>query len=75
MQIGIIGSGNIGATAARQFVRVGHEVAISNSRGSDSLKEPVIDLGANAQELSVADAARFGDLVMGAIPLRYRAPE
>jgi hypothetical protein len=33
MKIGIIGSGNIGATAARLFARTGHEVALSNSRG------------------------------------------
>ena len=33
MKIGIIGSGDIGATAERLFVRAGHEVAINNSRG------------------------------------------
>ena len=39
MKIG--GSGNIGATAARLFVDAGHEVAISNSRGPESLTSVV----------------------------------
>ncbi len=33
MRIGIIGVGNIGATLARKFVAVGHDVTLSNSRG------------------------------------------
>jgi predicted dinucleotide-binding enzyme len=33
MKIGIIGSGNIGGTAAKLFANAGHGVAISNSRG------------------------------------------
>ena len=37
MRIGIIGSGKIGATAAKLFTRAGHEVAIANSRGPGSL--------------------------------------
>ena len=32
-KIGIIGSGNIGGTAAELFAKAGYEVAISNSRG------------------------------------------
>jgi predicted dinucleotide-binding enzyme len=38
MKIGIIGAGNIGATSARLFVRAGHEVALSNSRGGEGLE-------------------------------------
>ena len=37
MNIGIIGSGNIGGAVARLFVRAGDQVAISNSRGPESL--------------------------------------
>jgi predicted dinucleotide-binding enzyme len=37
MNIGIIGSGKIGTTAARLFADAGHEVAVSNSRGPESL--------------------------------------
>ena len=39
MKIGIIGSGNIGATVAHLFAKAGHQVEISNSRGPVSLKE------------------------------------
>ncbi len=45
MDIGIIGAGMIGATAARLFVQVGHRVAISNSRGPASLALLVAKLG------------------------------
>jgi predicted dinucleotide-binding enzyme len=48
MKIGIIGAGNIGATAAQLFIKSGHAVAISNSRGPESLKNLVKKLGDNA---------------------------
>ena len=73
MKIGVIGAGNIGATAARLFVRAGHEVGISNSRGPDSLRGLVAELGAHARAMTVNDAARFGDLVLLAVP--WRSPE
>lgn len=70
MKIGIIGSGMIGATTARLFVQTGHEVAISNSRGPESLKELVQDLGPRARATSVEEAAAFGELVLVAVPLK-----
>jgi predicted dinucleotide-binding enzyme len=69
MKIGIVGSGNIGATAARLFVKAGHEVAVSNSRGPETLKDLVAELGGRAQALTVEEAARFGEVVLVAIPL------
>jgi predicted dinucleotide-binding enzyme len=68
MKIGIIGSGNIGATSARLFVRAGHEVALSNSRGGEGLEALVAELGAKAKATTIADAANFGDVVLIAIP-------
>lgn len=68
MRIGIIGAGHIGATLARLLVDVGHEVAISNSRGPESLAALVDSLGPHARAASVADAAAFGELVVEAIP-------
>jgi len=73
MKIGIIGAGNIGATAARLFVKAGHEIAISNSRGPDSLRELVTLLGPRAYAMTVEEAARFGDMVLLAAP--WRVPE
>jgi predicted dinucleotide-binding enzyme len=69
MKIGIIGSGNIGATTARLFAGAGHDVTIANSRGPESLAELVSDLGPNARAGTVEDAARAGDVVLVAIPL------
>jgi predicted dinucleotide-binding enzyme len=68
MKIGIVGAGNIGATAARLFARAGHEVAVSNSRGPETLRGLVDELGGNAQALTVEEAARFGDAVLVAVP-------
>jgi len=68
MEIGIIGSGRIGATAARLFVDAGHDVAIANSRGPDSLTDLVQDLGESARPTTVEDAASIAELVLVAIP-------
>jgi len=73
MKIGIIGAGMIGATVAQLFTRAGHEVAISNSRGPESLRDLVAELGERAHAATVEDAARFGDIVLLAIP--WRKPE
>jgi len=68
MDIGIIGSGNVGSTAARHFVDADHDVAISNSRGPASLESLVDELGPNAHAATVEAAAEFGDVVLEAIP-------
>jgi predicted dinucleotide-binding enzyme len=68
MKIGIIGSGNIGATAARLFARAGHEVALSNSRGGEGLGELIRELGDGARATDIEEAARFGEVVLVAIP-------
>jgi 8-hydroxy-5-deazaflavin:NADPH oxidoreductase len=68
MKIGIIGAGHIGATAARLFVGAGHEVAISNSRGPETLRNLVAGLGPRAIAVEVKDAAEFGDVVLISIP-------
>jgi EmrB/QacA subfamily drug resistance transporter len=72
MRIGIIGSGQIGATAAALLTNAGHEVALSNSRGPESLLAEVQRLGANARAVTPAEAAVFGDVVLLAVPFgRY----
>ena len=70
MKIGIIGAGMIGATTARLFVNVGHDVAVSNSRGPESLRALVSELGPRARAMTVDDAASFGDIVLLAVPWR-----
>jgi predicted dinucleotide-binding enzyme len=68
MRIGVIGSGNIGGTAARLFAAAGHDVAVANSRGPGSLAGLVDELGANAGADTLEGAASFGDVVLVAIP-------
>lgn len=73
MNIGIIGAGNIGVTAARLFSQAGHQVALSNSRGPETLAQKVRNLGPNVTAMRAEDAAAFGEVVLEAIPFgRYR---
>ncbi len=70
MNIGIIGAGHIGATTARLFIDAGHHVAISNSRGPETLRDLVAELGPNARAATPAESAQFGEVVLLAIPLK-----
>jgi predicted dinucleotide-binding enzyme len=70
MKIGIIGAGHIGATLARHFAAAGHEVAISNSRGPETLGGLVAELGPQVHAATTEDAARFGDVVVVAVPFK-----
>jgi 8-hydroxy-5-deazaflavin:NADPH oxidoreductase len=68
MEIGIVGSGNIGSTLAGYFTALGHQVSIANSRGPESLREIAKKTGANP--VTTAEAARVKDLVIIAIPVK-----
>ena len=68
MRIGFIGAGHIGGTLARHFIEAGHEVAISNSRGPETLQTLVAELGKRAHAMTPAQAAAFGDIVVVSIP-------
>lgn len=69
MKIGIIGAGYIGGNAARLFAKAGHEVAIANSRGPETLTDLTSEIGENAKAVTVGEAADFGDIVLVSIPL------
>jgi predicted dinucleotide-binding enzyme len=58
---GIIGSGKIGATAARRFVDVGHEVVLANSRGAETLTDDVRRHGEHATTSTELLAAHAPD--------------
>jgi 8-hydroxy-5-deazaflavin:NADPH oxidoreductase len=60
MTIGIIGSGAIGTAFARTLSRAGIEATISNSRGPESLKELVSQLGPSIRAGTREEAARAG---------------
>lgn len=53
-------------------MKAGHSIAISNSKGPESLKSLVEQLGPQAQAATDADAVRFGDIVLIAIPWTKR---
>ncbi len=69
MKIGIVGAGNIGGTLATLFTRAGHEVALANSRGPETLTEQVAALGPAARAATADEAAAFGEVVVLAVPL------
>lgn len=68
MRIAIIGAGQIGGTLTRRFRSLGHEVFVANSRGPQTLTDLAKETGATA--VTVAEAARSGDVVVVTIPQR-----
>ncbi len=66
VKIGIIGAGNIGGTLTRRFQALGHEVAVANSRGPETLAELAAETGATAVPLE--QAAAGAELVIVTIP-------
>ncbi|HEV3089581.1 MAG TPA: NADPH-dependent F420 reductase [Candidatus Elarobacter sp.] len=72
MQIGILGSGNMGGNAARAFAKAGHHVRIANSRGPQSLEALVAEIGPNAEAATAQDAVDASDVVLIAVPWTKR---
>ncbi|MGC4895178.1 NADPH-dependent F420 reductase [Micromonospora sp. DT31] len=68
MEIGIIGSGHIGGTLTRRLRSLGHDVAVANSRGPQSLTDLASSTGARAA--TVEEAVQGAQLVVVAIPLK-----
>ncbi len=68
MKIGIIGAGMIGGTLARRLGQLGHQVAIANSRGPETLRELAAETGATP--VTAREAARSGEIVVVTIPER-----
>jgi predicted dinucleotide-binding enzyme len=68
MEIGIIGSGNIGSARAGYLTALGHQVLIANSRGPESLGEVAGKTG--AKPVTTEQAAGAKDLIIIAIPAK-----
>lgn len=68
--IGFIGAGHIGSQLARLAVQHGYNVVVSNSRGPETLKDLVQELGPRARAGTPEQAAEAGDIVVVTIPLK-----
>jgi predicted dinucleotide-binding enzyme len=66
LRVGIIGAGNIGGTLTRRLASLGHEVAVANSRGPETLAKLAAETGARA--VTVEEAALGRDVVVVTIP-------
>jgi 8-hydroxy-5-deazaflavin:NADPH oxidoreductase len=68
MRIGIVGTGRIGANAARLFAKAGHDVVLSFSRDQDKLEALASELGGRAG--SPREAVELSEVVFFSVPWR-----
>ena len=66
-RIGIIGSGRQGGALGLQWAKAGHEILFS-SRNPGNLKELVAKAGPKARAGTPVEAAKFGDVILIAVP-------
>src|SRR6266853_3707243 len=67
MEIGTIGAGDFAQAFAKRALKAGHKVKLSNSRGPDSLREIVDQLGPGAMAATKEEAAAC-EMVFLAVP-------
>jgi predicted dinucleotide-binding enzyme len=67
VKIGIIGSGNVGSALGRVWANAGHPVMFA-SRNIDHDKQLAAAVGANARAGTPEEAARFGEVLLFAVP-------
>src|SRR6266496_353617 len=67
MEIGTIGAGSFAQAFAKRALKAGHKVKFSNSRGPDSLREIVNQLGPGAMAATREEAAAC-EMVLLAVP-------
>jgi predicted dinucleotide-binding enzyme len=66
MNIGIIGSGELGSGLASKFIKLGHTVSIANSRGPASLKQLAREIGAEAA--TVEEVTKNKEVIIVSLP-------
>ena len=67
MEIGTIGAGDWAQAFAKRVLKAGHKIKLSNSRGPDSLREIVNQLGPGATAATKEEAAAC-EIVLLAVP-------
>lgn len=68
MNIGIIGSGNMGGTLGKAWAKRGHKILFSYSRDPKKLENLALSAGPNTRAGAPAEAAQFGEVVLFAPP-------
>lgn len=68
MNIGIIGSGNMGIALGKIWSNKGHKVLFSYSRDLNNLRVLVESIAPNASVGTPAEAAQFGEVIFLAVP-------
>jgi len=68
MKIGVIGAGRIGGGIARQLAPAQHEIKLSFSRNRATLQGLADEIGNGATVGTPKEAARFGEVVVIAVP-------
>ena len=68
--IGIIGAGEVGSQIARAAIANGYDVVIANSRGPETLKDLIDELGPSARAATAAGSAAAGEFAVVAVPLK-----
>jgi len=69
VKIATLGSGRVGSAIGTAWAKAGHQVMFS-SRNPDNLKDLVAQAGPNAKAGTVADAVKFADVVLLAVPYK-----
>lgn len=68
MNIGIIGAGNVGTGIGKRLAAKGHQILVSFARSQDKLEAAAQAIGGGARSGLPAEAARFGEVVIVALP-------
>jgi predicted dinucleotide-binding enzyme len=69
MNIGIIGSGNVGGTLGTRWAKAGHAVTFgSRDPGTPDMKQLLARAGSNAHAATLQDTAKCGDVLLLATP-------
>lgn len=63
INVGILGSGDVGKALARGFIALGHEVKMG-ARSPEKVDSFVAEAGSHASSGTLEDAAAFGDLIV-----------
>jgi hypothetical protein len=74
MKIGIYGTGKVGSALARKWAPKGHELKITNAGDTPKLEGLLRETGPVATAGTAAEVARFGEVLLLAVPWRNAYP-